>query len=124
MTKMTAYGFVIVTILFTVLGQILIKWQTMHAGSLPIGWPERLVFFLHLVLNPWIIVGLLSAVVAACAWIMAMTRLPLNVAYPFVSVTYPLVFVLGWLLFGEPLSQWRVVGMCFILLGVVFVGFN
>jgi len=124
MTKGLAFGFVLVTIIFTVVGQVLIKWQAMHAGPLPSSWPDRTAFFFRLVLNPWIITGLLSAVVAAFAWILAMTRLPLSMAYPFVALTYPLVFCLGWLLFGESLSPWRVIGVLFILVGVAIIGIS
>jgi len=124
MTKATAFSFVLITIVFTVVGQVLIKWQAMHAGPLPSSWPDRATFLFRLVLNPWIMAGLLSAVVAAFAWILAMTRLPLSMAYPFVALTYPLVFCLGWLLFGESLSLWRVIGMLFILVGVAIIGIN
>jgi len=119
-----AFGFVLTTIVFTVVGQVLIKWQAMHAGSLPSSWPDRATFLFRLVLNPWIITGLLSAVVAAFAWILAMTRLPLSMAYPFVALTYPMVFCLGWLLFGETLSFWRAIGVLFILVGVAVIGIN
>ncbi|HEU5398680.1 MAG TPA: hypothetical protein VFV77_05335 [Gammaproteobacteria bacterium] len=122
MSKMTAYGFVLVCILFTVLGQLLIKWQAMGAGSLPSAWPAKLSFFFNLVLNPWIIAGLASAVIAAFAWILAMTRLPISVAYPMMSLTYPLVMGLSWVLLGETLSLWRVVGAAFILAGVTLLG--
>jgi len=124
MTKGMAFGFVLTTIVFTVVGQVLIKWQAMHAAHLPASWPDRVTFFFRLVLNPWIMAGLLSAVVAAFAWILAMTRLPLSMAYPFVALTYPLVFCLGWLLFGESLSPWRIVGVLFILVGVAVIGIN
>lgn len=124
MTRAVAFGFVLVTIVFTVVGQILIKWQAMQAGPLPSSWTDRTAYFLHLILNPWIILGLLSAVVAACAWILAMTRLPINVAYPIMSLTYPLIFCLGWLLFGESLSLWRAIGVLFVLVGVAVVGIN
>jgi drug/metabolite transporter (DMT)-like permease len=122
MNKMTAYGFVIICILFTVLGQLLIKWQATQAGSLPAAWPARFSFFLSLLINPWILVGLASAVVAACAWILAMTRLPISLAYPMMSLTYPLILVLSWALLGETLSLWRVVGAAFILVGVTLLG--
>ncbi|HEV2474341.1 MAG TPA: hypothetical protein VGS41_16810 [Chthonomonadales bacterium] len=124
MSKMTAYGFVLVCILFTVLGQLLIKWQAMGAGNLPSAWPARLSFFFNLVLNPWIIAGLASAVIAAFAWILAMTRLPINVAYPMMSLTYPLVMGLSWVLLGETLSLWRIIGATFILAGVTLLGFK
>jgi len=122
MNKMTAYGFVLVCILFTVLGQLLIKWQAMQAGNLPAAWPARFAFFFGLISNPWIIAGLVSAVVAACAWILAMTRLPISVAYPMMSLTYPLVMGLSWVLLGETLSLWRVVGAALILVGVTLLG--
>ena len=122
MTKITAYGFVLATIIFTVLGQFLIKSQAMHAGSLPSAWPARLSFFLGLVFNPWIIAGLLSAVVAAFAWILAMTRLPISVAYQMMSLTYPLVIGMSWVLLGETFSLWRVAGTVFILAGVALCG--
>ncbi len=124
MTKGMAFGFVLITVVFTVIGQVLIKWQAMHAGPLPASWPDRATFLTRLLLNPWIITGLLSAVVAACAWILAMTRLPINVAYPVMSLTYPLIFCLGWLLFGETLSVWRAIGVLFILIGVAVIGIN
>ena len=122
MTKMMAYGFVLVTIVFTVVGQLLIKWQAMQAGNLPASWPARAAFLIDLLLNPWIILGLLSAVVAACAWMLAMTRLPISIAYPMMSLTYPLVIALSWLLLGETLSLWRAVGVAFILAGIALLG--
>lgn len=121
MTKITAYGLVLATVVFTVLGQVLIKSQAMHAGNLPSSWPDRFGFFLNLLFSLRVMAGLLSAVLAAFAWMLAMTRLPMNVGYPMMSLTYPLVFVLGWLLFGESISQWRVLGICCILIGIFFI---
>ncbi len=122
MTKITAYGFVLICIVFTVVGQLLIKWQAMHAGNLPAAWPARASFFFNLVLNPWIMAGLASAVIAAFAWILAMTKLPISVAYPTMSLTYPLVMGLSWVMLGESLSVWRMIGAAFILAGVALLG--
>jgi multidrug transporter EmrE-like cation transporter len=122
MTKLTAYGFVLATILFTVMGQLLIKWQAMQAGNLPASWGARASFMMHLLLNPWIILGLVSAVIAACAWMLAMTRLPISIAYPMMSLTYPLVIAASWLMLGETLSLWRVLGVAFILAGIALLG--
>ncbi len=121
MTKIAAYGLVLTTIVFTVVGQLLIKSQAVHAGNLPASWHDRALFFLNLLFSVRVIAGLLSAVIAAFAWMLAMTRLPINVAYPMMSLTYPLVFVLGWLLFGESISQWRILGIGCILLGIFFI---
>ena len=122
MNKMSAYGFVLICLVFTVLGQLLIKWQAMGAGNFPATWPARASFFLNLVFNPWIMAGLASAVIAAFAWILAMTKLPISVAYPMMSLTYPLVMGLSWILLGESLSVWRLAGAAFILAGVALLG--
>jgi drug/metabolite transporter (DMT)-like permease len=53
---------------------------------------------------------------------LAMTRLPISIAYPMMSLTYPLVIVVSWLLLGETLSLWRVVGVAFILAGIALLG--
>lgn len=124
MTKIAAYGLVLTTIVFTVLGQVLIKSQAIQAGSLPASWQDRFGFFLDLLFSFRVMAGLLSAVIAAFAWMLAMTKLPMNVAYPVMSLTYPLVFILGWLLFGESISQWRVLGIGLILLGIFFICFE
>lgn len=122
MTKTAAYGLVLATILFTVVGQLLIKWQAAAAGPLPASWPARLQFVGGLMLNPWIVAGLCSAVIAALAWILAMTRLPISIAYPIMSATYPLVICASWLLFRENISQWQILGTALILAGVALVG--
>ena len=122
MTRVTAYGLVLVCILFTVLGQILVKWQAMQAGNLPASWPARVSFFFNLMSNPWIIAGFASALIAAFAWILAMTRLPISVTYPMLALTYPLVMSLSWLMLGETLSVWRVMGAALILAGVALLG--
>jgi multidrug transporter EmrE-like cation transporter len=122
MGKTGAYVFVCLTVIFTVIGQLLIKWQAGSAGALPAGWSSRIGFLFNLLVNPWIIVGLFCAVIAALAWILAMTRLPLGVAYPMMSLTYPLVICGGWLLFRESLSQWQLMGAALILAGVALVG--
>jgi multidrug transporter EmrE-like cation transporter len=122
MSRLMAYALVAITIVFTTLGQILIKWEARRASDIPASWSARYVFFIHLLTNPIILCGLFSAVIAACAWIIAMTKLPITVAYPMMSLTYPLVIGLGWTFFGETVSVWRILSMLLILVGVALLG--
>ena len=115
-----SYVYIALTILLTVYGQIIIKWQAAQAGPLPTGGPEKLVFLLRLaLLNPWMLSGLFAAFLASLTWMAAMTRLPLSHAYPFVSCSFVLVVLSGALFFNEPLTWPKMVGMVCIVAGIV-----
>jgi multidrug transporter EmrE-like cation transporter len=114
------YLYIVMTILFTVYGQIVIKWQAAQAGPLPIAVPDKLVFLLRLFfLNPWVLSGLFAAFLASLAWAAAMTKFPLSHAYPFMSIAFVLVLFLSALFFHEPLSWQKLVGMTFIVGGII-----
>jgi multidrug transporter EmrE-like cation transporter len=45
----------------------------------------------------------------------------LSQAYPFVGLGFALTAIAGWWLFGEALSQWRLLGIALIAVGIVIV---
>lgn len=115
-----SYLYIALTILFTVYGQIVVKWQAGQAGPLPAGAFEKLLFLLRLaLLNPWMLSGLFAAFLASLTWMAAMTRLPLSHAYPFMSLSFVLVVILGGVLFSEPITLPKLVGLGLIVAGVV-----
>jgi len=114
-----SYVFIFLTIIFTVYGQIVIKWQAMQAGILPSGGIDKFLFLLRLVLNPWVLSGLFAAFLASLTWMAAMTKLPLSHAYPFVSFSFVLVVLSGALFFHEPLTWPKITGMILIVAGIV-----
>lgn len=114
-----SYLYIALTVIFTVYGQIVIKWQATQAGPLPETATEKIVFLMRLaLLNPWVVSGLLAAFLAALTWMAAMTRLPLSHAYPIVSISFVLVVLSGAILFHEPLTWPKVVGMLCIVVGI------
>jgi hypothetical protein len=52
-----SYVYVLCTVLLTVYGQIVIKWQVLEAGALPEATGEKIEFLARLMLNPWILSG-------------------------------------------------------------------
>lgn len=113
------YLYLLFTILFTVYGQIVIKWQMNHAGSLPPETIDKVIFLLRMIINPWIISGFLAAFLAALAWMAAMTKLPLSHAYPFISFSFVLITLSGAIFFHEPLNFPKIFGMIFIVAGII-----
>ena len=114
-----SYLFILLTVLFTVYGQVVIKWQIVSSGAMPAGFFNKLVFLLRLLLNPWIMSGFTAAFLAALCWMAAMTKLDLSHAYRFVAFTFVLVMFAGALLFNEPLNWQKVTGMVLIVLGII-----
>lgn len=118
------YIFIAMTVLLTVYGQLVLKWQVDIAGPLPDGITGKLVFLAHALLNPWVISGLGAAFVAALCWMLALSKLPISTAYPFTAAAFVLIVFGGAWLFAEPLSTMKLIGVGLIVAGVVLMGFE
>ena len=114
-----SYVYVACTILFMVYAQIVIKWQVMGAGAFPADAGDMLWFLARLLVNPWIVSALAASLLAAVAWMAAMTRLELSHAYPFTSLAFVLVTVASAYLFHEPVTVPKIAGIALICLGIV-----
>ncbi len=114
-----AYLCILGTILFTVYGQLIIKWRLSFYGAMPECLFDKFIFLIKLVFDPYIFSGLAGAFIASLLWMAAMTKLELSYAYPFVGLTFVLVLILSALFFKEPLTTYKVVGVGFIALGII-----
>ena len=114
-----SYVYVAVTVLLTVYGQIVIKWQVLNAGAFPEAPADKLQFLALLLLNPWVISAFAAALLASMSWMAAMTRLQLSHAYPFMSLAFILVLVASGVLFQEPITAPKVIGIVLVVLGLV-----
>ncbi len=72
-------------------------------------------------LNPYVVGGLLVLVFSMGLHLMALSRVELSFAYPFLSISYILVLIAGYIWFGETVNSSRVIGVAFICLGTFFV---
>jgi multidrug transporter EmrE-like cation transporter len=114
-----SYFYVACTVLFTVYGQLVIKWQVLAAGAFPEAPGEKLLFLARLLANPWIISALAAALAAAVTWMAAMTKLDLSHAYPFMSLAFVLVMVASAFFFDEPVTGLKIAGIVLICIGII-----
>lgn len=115
------FVFVALTILLTVYGQVIVKWQVSGMGELPPGIVEKITFVFKQYLNPWIISALLAAFLASASWIVAMTQLELSFAYPFMSLAFVLVLILSAAFLGEAFTLNKAIGTGIIIFGLVII---
>jgi multidrug transporter EmrE-like cation transporter len=113
------YIYVFLTILLTVYGQIIIKWQVSKAGILPLTMVGKLEYMFHLLLNGWIIGALFAAFLASLTWMAAMTKLPLSYVYPFMSLSFVLVTILSVIFFNEAMTIPKILGLSLIIIGLI-----
>ncbi len=115
------YLYILATIIFTVYGQLILKWRIENFGSLPTEALDKLKFLLSLLLDPAIFSGFAAAFLASLAWMAAMTKFELSYAYPFMSLNFVLVMLLSIVILGESISVLKAIGVSFIVLGTVLV---
>jgi len=117
-TPPTVYLFIALTILFTVIGQLLVKWGVQDLGGSPRSFGQLPSYAIQAFTNPKIIAGLLAAVIAALTWTMALSHSNLSFAYPFMGLAIVLVLAISPMIFGEPLSWIRWIGVLVVCLGL------
>jgi drug/metabolite transporter (DMT)-like permease len=113
---------VLCSAVLTACSQLIVKWRVTLAGSLPVDLTKKALFVIALLLDPWVLAGIFAAFCAGLCWMSAMTRLELSFAYPFMSLSFVLVFVFSALLFHETVTVPKVVGMLLIIAGIIVTG--
>ena len=63
--------------------------------------------------------GFVSAFVASVFWMLAMTKFELTYAYPFMSLSPALVFIVGIFVLGETFTIGKLLGLLIIMLGII-----
>lgn len=74
----------------------------------------------------WLFAGLTCYALSMLSWMFALIKYELSFAYPFLGITYILVYLgaVFWPRIGEQLSWQRTAGIILILIGVVFVNYK
>ena len=101
--------------------QLLLKAGTNRVGEFAFALENLGPIGSRLASSPFILGGLACYVVSVVVWILALSRVPVSVAYPMLSVGYVVNAVAAWMLFGESLTAQKLVGIGFIVIGVFLV---
>ena len=72
--------------------------------------------------SPIVWLGLVLFGLSAIVWLLVLSRTTLSFAYPFASLSYVLILVLGRFVLDEQVTSLRLAGVGLIVAGVVLVG--
>ena len=102
-----------------VLSQLIMRWQAAKAGQLPDSLYEKLIFVLHLLINPWVLCAMVATFMSGVFWLIAMTKFELSYAYPWASLNFVLVLLFSVLFLGECFSGVKLLGTALVILGLL-----
>ncbi len=88
-------------------------------GALPEALDDKLLFMARLFLDPWLLSGFGAAFVASLFWMAALTKFELSFAYPLMSLSFLLVFLLSMWLFGEAFTWGKLIGLGMVMGGLI-----
>jgi len=115
---MNPYLSILGTLLFTVYGQIALKYRVDQLKiKLPDSLMDKAIYTIKLLFDPIIISAFVAAFIASLFWIATMTKMELTKAYPFMSLAPAFVFLVGIMLLNETFSWGKVIGLIFIIIG-------
>ena len=118
MTKTSAHVVFLLSMVTTIIGQLLLKKATLNQ-SLSFNPSQLLTTFFSLALNPYVLGWILSAGISAALWIFVLSRFELSFAFPVsTTLTFILILISSWWLFGEQMSMIRWIGIGLMCVGI------
>ncbi len=113
-----SFGLILSGVLLNAAAQIFLKAGTNTLGVVSFSSSDWVGQALRIGTNPHIIGGLFCYAFSLVVWIMALSRVPVSIAYPMLSIGYIVSAIAAYFLFGEALGAVRWLGIGFIIVGV------
>jgi multidrug transporter EmrE-like cation transporter len=116
-----SWALILTGVLLNAAAQLLLKAGTNAVGQFEFSAQNIVPVGIKLAFEPHIAGGVACYVVSLVVWIMGLSRVPVSVAYPMLSIGYVVNAVAAWMLFGESLTAQKLTGIGFIVVGVFLV---
>lgn len=107
---LASFSFILTGVLLNAGAQLLLKAGT---NARPLG--------LSLAIEPHILAGLACYVVSVVVWVIGLSKVPVSIAYPMLSIGYVVNAIAAYYLLGESVTPMRFAGIGIIIVGVFIV---
>ncbi|MCW2240921.1 DMT family transporter [Azospirillum canadense] len=121
--SVTGFYLIIATAFFTLCANLLMRIGIDRGGGFhPTSMQAVFMDFVNLLFQPLFAIGFVTYFAAALVWFRVVASEPLSIAYPIlVSSTFILVSCAASLLFGEPFTLRKALGLILIIGGIIAV---
>ena len=120
----TALAIAITSVLLNAAAQLFLKAGTNVVGTVSFGGADTVQTLMQIARIPWFWAGFACYGISLFTWIATLSRAPVSVAYPLLSIGYVVNALIAYWLFGESLTVQKIVGIGFIVIGVVLLSWN
>lgn len=117
----TSIIYILISVVGGAAGQVLLKMGMNSLGPLTLSAGQFLRILWSMATNLYVIIGLAIYMLGVVFWLAAISRVDLSFAYPFASLSYVLMLLVSWGIFGEKISLLRLVGTIVICVGVLII---
>ena len=119
--SLVSFSLIFIGVMLNAAAQILMKTGTNAVGHFEFSMENILPIGLKLA-TEWHIVGALFCyALSVVVWILALSRVPVSIAFPMLSMAYVVNAVAAWYLLDEAFNPTKMVGIGVIILGVVII---
>ena len=118
---MTLQEFILllVSVAASVTGQLFLKIGALKLGKVNVS--NAVNQILSIITTPELLIGLACYSLGAIAYILLLTRVNLSIAAPSASLVYVFSVLIGYFLFKESITLVRLLGLSFIVAGIILV---
>ncbi len=119
--NLTSFALILTGVLLNAVAQLLLKAGVTRVGEFQFSLDNAVPIGIKLATQLPIIGGLACYGISVVVWIMALSRVPVSVAYPMLSIGYIVNAFAAYWLFGESLNAQKLIGIGVIVVGVYLV---
>lgn len=111
-------------ILFSVVGQVLLKSGMNILGPLDFSFKNIIFLISSIFKNIHILISLFLYGFSLILWLFALSKLKLSIAYPATSLMYVFIILASWLILKETINFYQIIGIVVILIGLFILFFK
>lgn len=119
--NLTSFSLILAGVLLNAAAQLLLKTGTTRIGEFEFSFNNIVPIGMKVATQWPIIAGLGCYGISVVVWILALSRVPVSIAYPMLSIGYVVNAFAAYYLFGESLGAQKLLGIGFILIGIYLV---
>ena len=119
--NLISFALIFAGVMLNATAQILMKAGTNAIGHFEFSMQNILPIGLKLATEWHIIAALFCYAISVVVWILALSRVPVSIAFPMLSMAYVVNALAAWYFLGEAFNPTKLIGMAIIILGVVII---
>ncbi len=119
--SLASFSLIFIGVMLNAAAQILMKAGTNAVGHFEFSMGNVLPIGLKLATEWHIVAALFCYALSVVVWVLALSRVPVSIAFPMLSMAYVVNAVAAYYLLGEPFNATKLIGMGVIILGVIII---